>query len=257
MNDSCCKTIVGGLFASYFLRQFDQDLHKLAYLRGNVHRKIRSQHGDIYCLALMFGSGLRSVAKPHRDLKVYPWKKTAFRLAQVSSGLPTEGGTLRWDSRYFGKMLNGRNIPCLRGAWRAVLSLFRGTYEVNLFCLSHCPNCETHAEEDRRGQKPRRFLEECQRFERVNDTSVGIPANRAITVKIKTHDFLAIHTPESYSHLVVSKFPRGFPHFSTNKPYRRSAEISASCTFPRLDIDGGELRDSSMYPLIAGTSSLA
>jgi len=103
MNDSCCKTIVGGLFASYFLRQFDQDLHKLAYLRGNVHRKIRSQHGDIYCLALMFGSGLRSVTKPHRNLKVYAWKETAFRLAQVSSGLPTEGGTLRWNSRYLGK----------------------------------------------------------------------------------------------------------------------------------------------------------
>jgi hypothetical protein len=92
MNDSCCKTIVGGLFASYFLRQFDQDLHKLAYLRGNVHRKIRSQHGDIYCLALMFGSGLRSVTKPHRNLKVYTRKKATFRLAQVSSGLPTEGG---------------------------------------------------------------------------------------------------------------------------------------------------------------------
>jgi hypothetical protein len=75
---------------------------------------------------------------------------------------------------------------------------------VNLFCLSHCPNREAHAEEDRCGQKPRRFLEECQRFERVNDTSVGISANRAVTVKIKTHDFLAIHTPESYRHLFVS-----------------------------------------------------
>jgi hypothetical protein len=86
---------------------------------------------------------------------------------------------------------------------------------VNLFCLSHCPNREAHAEEDRCGQKPRRFLEECQRFERVNDTSVGIPANRAVAVKIKTHDFLAIHTSKSYRHLVVTILPLG--QFSTKQ----------------------------------------
>ncbi len=96
---------------------------------------------------------------------------------------------------------------------------------------------------------------ECQRFERVNDTSVGISANRAVAVKIKTYEFVAIHTLESYSHLVVSKFPRGFPHFSTYKPVPSFRRVGASCTFPALDldIDSGELRDSSMYPLIAGT----
>ena len=63
-----------------------------------------------------------------------------------------------------------------------------------LFGAPNCPHCEAHAEQDRRGQKPRRFLEESQRPERLNDTNVGVSAKRAVAVKIKAHDFSAIPT---------------------------------------------------------------
>jgi len=99
VNDSCCKTIVSSWLAAHFFRNCDEYVHKLAHFWRDFRRKVGAQHGYVYCLACLLGFGLRSVAKPHRNLKVNTRKEATFRLTQVSPGLPTRG-TLRWDSHY-------------------------------------------------------------------------------------------------------------------------------------------------------------
>jgi hypothetical protein len=147
---------------------------------------------ETFSLARIFGIGFRSVTKPHRNLKVYTRKETTLRLTQ-SVLRAAKKGTLCRDSRCSRKMICTMNVS-RQECWRRRRTLR----------LSNRPNGKTDAEEDCCGQKPRRFLEESQRSERVNDTNVGVPAKRAVAVKIKTHDCLAIHTPKSYGHLFVS-----------------------------------------------------
>jgi hypothetical protein len=78
--------------------------------------------------------------------------------------------------------------------------------------VSKPKNCETYTEQrhaDRRSQKPPGFfhlynlLPECKG---INKTNLGISTMLAIAMKIKIHGLLAVHTPESYGHRVVSIF---------------------------------------------------
>jgi hypothetical protein len=103
VNDPGRKTILSRWLPADVFGKFDEYVHQLAHFWRDIRKKAGSQHGYIYCLALMFGTDLRSVTKPHRNLKVYAWKETAFRLAQVPSGLPTEGGHYAGIA-HFGKL---------------------------------------------------------------------------------------------------------------------------------------------------------
>jgi hypothetical protein len=66
---------------------------------------------------------------------------------------------------------------------------------------------------------------------------MGVSAKRAVAVKIETYEFVAIHTPETYIHLVVSKFPRGFLDFSTSKFRRIGAPSSTNSGYHAQGVD--------------------
>jgi len=97
VNDPCCETIPRSWLPAHFFRDFDEYVHKLTHMWCDISRKIGSHHRDVYGLAGPFRTELAGGTNLSRNLKAYARTKTALRLRQASSRLPTEGTTmLEW-----------------------------------------------------------------------------------------------------------------------------------------------------------------
>jgi hypothetical protein len=110
VNDPCRKTIFSGWLPAHSFGNFDEYLHKLAHVWRDVPRKVGSQHGDIYCSARPFWTGLGGRSKSQWNLDARAWNDTALSLPQGVLQAAQQRRTPCWDCPLFRKTGSCKNL---------------------------------------------------------------------------------------------------------------------------------------------------